>query len=95
MLATFLPLFISGYFSYTYLSYKIKESGQNNNELLAANVAIEISSYLQDPLITLKQAAILLSEHKHNNNEINEFLNSTVTESDFLETVYVVDDQNL
>jgi signal transduction histidine kinase/HAMP domain-containing protein len=95
MLATFLPLFISGYFSYSYLSYKIKESGQHNNELLAANVAGEISSYLQNPLITLKQAAILLGVHKHNTKEINDFLNSTVVKSDFLEIIYVIDHKKI
>lgn len=95
MLATLLPLFTAGFFSYSYLSYKMEESGRHKNELLAANVATEISSYLRDPLVTLQQADILFKTHYHNDLETNEFLNAIVEDSKLLEIVYVINDKKI
>ncbi len=90
MLSTFLPLIFFGYFSYSYLNYKIEEFGKQSNELLAETVATEISSFLRNPLIVLEQVMILLKPERPAVTEIDDILDEIVSESDYLETVYVI-----
>lgn len=90
MVSTFIPLACLGYISYTYLGYKIDEFGNQRNILLARTVATEMSSYLRNPLTILRQAAIILESEYLDDTEINEVLNEISWESDYLESVYVI-----
>lgn len=93
LFATFMPLIFLGYFSYTYLSFKITEAEQRADELLAASTAKEISSYLQAPLNVLRQVWTLVLIHNHDDKEINDHLNQSVTDSHLLDSIYIVDER--
>ncbi len=91
MLATFLPLLCLGTISYYYLNYKIKEYGEQTNRLVAETVATEISSYLRNSLNVLEQVGILLQSDHLRPVETAAILDMIVAESDYVETLYVVD----
>ncbi len=95
VLAAFLPLIFLGFFSYSYLSSKIEASVNLRNELLARSIAIEISSYLNRPEIFLQQTAILLRETSGERKDIDNLLNDVVANSDFIETIYLVNEQKV
>ncbi len=95
VLAAFLPLIFLGFFSYSYLSSKIEESVNLRNELLARNIAIEICSYLNRPEIFLQQTAMLLRETSSERKEKDNLLNDVVANSDFIETIYLIDEQKV
>ncbi len=91
MLATFLPLLCLGTISYYYLNQKIEEYGERTNRLVAETVATEISSYLRNSLNVLEQVGILLRSDHLQLVETAAILDMIVTESDYIETLYVVD----
>ncbi len=93
LLATILPLICLGYFSYSYMGFKIKESNKHGNELLAVTVANEISSQLNLPATVLQQTGIILNSEVNLHLETNRLLNSIVSESNFLEGIYVLNDK--
>lgn len=95
LFATFLPLIFLGYFSYSYLSYKISESEQMGNELLAEATAKEISSYLLDPLTVLRQILTLVLLHEHDDREINSHLDQSIQESNLLDSIYIVNNAKM
>jgi signal transduction histidine kinase len=75
------------------LGFKINEASKRSNELLAETVANEISSQLKLPEIILRQTGIILNSHKLQSSETNTLLNTVVSESSFLEGIYVIDDK--
>jgi len=91
ILAAFLPLSLLGYFSYSYLNYEISVSEQSKNELLAKSTAKQVSSYLRDPLIALRQVSALVLSNDYSNLKINNLLDIVVNESDLLESIYILD----
>lgn len=88
--ATYLPLIVFGYFSYSYINYKISESGQRSNLLLARNVAEEISSYLREPHIILQQYSRILKSYSGKGRQINELLSNAVIDSHLLNGIYIL-----
>jgi signal transduction histidine kinase len=93
MLSAFLPLVCLGYVSYSYLKFKTDEFGKQSNELLADTVATEVSSFFRSPLIAMEQLVILFKSTKLSAPQINTILDETVSESDYIEAVYIVNEK--
>jgi signal transduction histidine kinase/HAMP domain-containing protein len=93
LLATILPLICLGYFSYSYMGFKINEAGKRSNELLAETVANEISFQLNLPATVLRQTGIILNSNVSRHVETNTLLNTVVSESNFLEGLYILNDK--
>jgi signal transduction histidine kinase/CheY-like chemotaxis protein/HAMP domain-containing protein len=92
LLATIVPLICLGYFSYSYLEFKINQASKRSNELLAETVANEISFQLRLPEIVLRQTGIILNSQGSSDQKTNRLLNTVVSESSFLEGIYVLDE---
>lgn len=92
MLAAFLPLACLGYLSYSYLGFKITEATNEKNELLASNIAADISSQLQDPLIILRQTGVFLQSSFYTRSWINTQLGFIVEKSGYLESILILND---
>ncbi len=93
IIAVFVPLICLGFISYSYLGHKVEEFANQRNELLAETVATDMSSYLRHPLTVVQQIAIMFDSESlfFPNPEIDRVLSSIARESDFLESVYVID----
>lgn len=91
VLATFLPLACLAYLSYSYLGFKITETNNENNKLLASGIAADIADQLQDPIIILRQTGIFLQSSLYTNSWIDKQLNTIVENSSYLETLMVLD----
>jgi len=91
MIAAFVPLICLGFISYTYLGHKVEEFVNQRNGLLAETVATDMSSYLRHPLTAVQQIAIMFDSESFSNPKINRILNTIARESDYLESIYVID----
>ena len=90
ILAALLPILITGFLSYFYLSRKITGDIQEKNQLIAQAIVGEISSVLKEPLTILQQVKFLIQTHEHINGELDSTLDYTVRHSKFFESIFIL-----
>lgn len=97
VLTAIIPILVIGSLSQVYLTGHIRDSVESKNLLLANSMAREISITLKQTQVILDQVSVFLTDHikqyeGHDDfDAVNELLDSVVVESDFFESIYLLD----
>ncbi|MBL7049406.1 MAG: PAS domain S-box protein [Nitrospira sp.] len=95
VLAVSIPIILLGSLSYVYISSKTAENIGTKNELLANAVSGDIRGVLGEPYTILRELVTILSTYGHDDYEINRYLDATVKNTGYFESILLLDEKGM